>query len=292
MTEINDPPGESSDPAPNKRVNYTQGMLLGAGDFRQEQTHFEWKHALGNRLLHGYGTVCGLKVRAERSRTDVNILVEPGYAVSPAGKWIWVEQPQAARLNEWVQRNRDSAPEFNFPGQNQVFVTLCYEELLDDVLPFPGDEPAQPSRILETSRVQFSWTPPQQIAELAAAQFGALVAAVALTADRRQNESVRFLERVASLGQENAVTASPGNNEKFLLWEETAGETIREASVLFVTEICPRLQQQEEPCLLLAGVTFFVDRQGRLLPRTVQVDNQIRPILLSARLQQELFFRP
>ena len=29
---------------PNKRVNYTFGMVLGVKDFRQEQEHFEWKH--------------------------------------------------------------------------------------------------------------------------------------------------------------------------------------------------------------------------------------------------------
>lgn len=49
---------------PNKRVNYAFGMVMGVNDFRQEQEHFEWKHRLSNRLLHGYGTVCGLQVSA------------------------------------------------------------------------------------------------------------------------------------------------------------------------------------------------------------------------------------
>lgn len=81
---------ENSTLPPNKRTNYAYGMVMDVDAFRQEQTHFEWKHALGNRLLHGYGTVCGLRLHAEPDGPDVRILVEPGYAVNPQGQWIWV----------------------------------------------------------------------------------------------------------------------------------------------------------------------------------------------------------
>lgn len=48
-----------------KRLNYFYGQMLGVQDFRTEQAYFRDKHKLHNRSLHGYGTVCGLKVVPE-----------------------------------------------------------------------------------------------------------------------------------------------------------------------------------------------------------------------------------
>src|SRR5689334_4861976 len=89
---------------PNKRVNYAFGLVLGEDEFRQEQSHFEWKHRLGNRLLHGYGTVCGLKVTASAQDGGTEIRIAPGYALSPRGDWIWVDKAQCVRLDDWLHR--------------------------------------------------------------------------------------------------------------------------------------------------------------------------------------------
>ena len=78
-------------------------MVLGVDEFRQEQEHFEWKHALSNLLLHGYGTVCGLQVTAAAQTDDVEIRVSQGYAISPRGKWIWVDRDQCALLGRWIR---------------------------------------------------------------------------------------------------------------------------------------------------------------------------------------------
>ena len=48
-----------------KRLKYFYGQLLGAHDFQIEQNYFREKLKLHNRCLHGYGTVCGLKVAPE-----------------------------------------------------------------------------------------------------------------------------------------------------------------------------------------------------------------------------------
>jgi len=45
-----------------RRLNYIYGQLLGAADFRTEQSYFREKQRLHNRCLHGYGVVCGLLV--------------------------------------------------------------------------------------------------------------------------------------------------------------------------------------------------------------------------------------
>lgn len=44
------------------RLRYFHGQLLGHHDFQNEQDYFREKLKLLNRCLHGYGTVCGLKV--------------------------------------------------------------------------------------------------------------------------------------------------------------------------------------------------------------------------------------
>src|SRR5438067_909759 len=125
---------------PTKRVNYTFGMVLGVDDFRQEQTHFEWKHQLSNRLLHGYGTVCGLQVSAQAviNPPDVEIRIAAGYGLSPQGKWMWVEQDQCARLGAWLQRQEVVLSPPVTPGRHTVYVTLCYVECETDLVPIAG----------------------------------------------------------------------------------------------------------------------------------------------------------
>jgi len=47
-----------------RRLTYFFGQMLGVGDFQSEQQYFREKLKLHNRCFHGYGTVCGLGVRA------------------------------------------------------------------------------------------------------------------------------------------------------------------------------------------------------------------------------------
>jgi hypothetical protein len=47
-----------------RRLHYFHGQMLGVNDFRTEQAFFREKLKLHNRCLHGWGTVCGLMVKA------------------------------------------------------------------------------------------------------------------------------------------------------------------------------------------------------------------------------------
>jgi hypothetical protein len=53
-----------------RRLNYVYGQLLGAADFRSEQSYFRDKQRLHNRCLHGYGVVCGLLVHPVHDPRD------------------------------------------------------------------------------------------------------------------------------------------------------------------------------------------------------------------------------
>ena len=48
--------------APAQRNNFFTGKLLTARDLEAEQSYFRGKGKQHDRYLHGYGTVCGLRV--------------------------------------------------------------------------------------------------------------------------------------------------------------------------------------------------------------------------------------
>ncbi len=85
--------------SPDQRVNYEFGLVLGVDDFRQEQLYFLARDYLHNRSLHGYGTVAGLDVIADRpadSTREMLVTVTPGMAVDQFGRTINLRDEQCA----------------------------------------------------------------------------------------------------------------------------------------------------------------------------------------------------
>lgn len=293
-------PAECLPQPPNKRVNYTFGMVLGEQDFRQEQTHFEWKHRISNLLLHGYGTVCGLQVTARplSDGSDAEIYVSSGYAVSPQGDWIWVDHDQCARIGAWLQRHSSDLPGFSGPGSYTAYVSLCYDECLVDLVPVAGracaseEDTRAPSRILETFRTEFSWTAPEQGREDHFRAFGDLLQRIEIIPESGSppdpDDSAYLIELVRHLGlEESPPTLSPPE-DSIGLYASTLCETMREALAVWVTEVCPRFESRSD-CILLAAIHFDVDAAGALLVNSVAIDNDARPVLVPDRLKQELF---
>ncbi len=293
-------PADCSPLPPNKRVNYTFGMVLGEQDFRQEQEHFEWKHRISNLLLHGYGTVCGLHVTARplADGSDTEIYITSGYAISPKGNWIWVDHDQCARLGAWLQRHGSDLPGFSGPGSYTAYVTLCYDECLVDLVPVAGracaseEDTRAPSRVLESFRTEFNWSAPEQTAEDQTRAFGDLLQRIEIIPESGSppdpDDSAYLLELVRNLGlDESPPTLSPPN-DTIGLYASTLCETLREALAIWVTEVCPRIGSNSD-CILLAAIRFDVDAAGALLVDSVEIDGGNRPVLVSDRLKQELF---
>jgi hypothetical protein len=310
--------------SPNKRVNYTFGMVLGVDDFRQEQEHFEWKHRLSNLLLHGSGTVCGLKVTTEVAGADVEVRVAPGYAVSPHGRWVWVERPLCARLGEWVVKTSQQQSPPPSPGQHTAYVKLCYAECPTDIVPIAGapcateEDTRAASRVLETARAEFSWEPPDRHAEWHHREFGELLHRIEFVEEALSpDDAERFLEAVRDFARvtDTSPPTSPPRDchdpehhpqdfssppvspdtGRFYLSEATACDTIREALTIWVTEVCPHMGrhlaecQKDDDCILLACVHFELDGAGLLVAGSVRAEDCERPVLVSDRLKQELF---
>lgn len=285
---------------PNKRLNYTLGMVMGVDDFRQEQVHFEWKNSLSNLLLHGYGAVCGLAVTIDPAdgEDDRLVRIAQGYGVSPQGHWLWVDREQCAQLGAWIAAN---PPPADSPlGPSRVYVQLCYDECLTDLVPVAGrpcatdEDTRAPSRIHEAFQAQFTWTPPPQPAEDLARAFGGLLAQVVIldaVTSPVEDDSALLLAAVRALGDEllsSPPLASPPAGP-FVLPAATACTTLEEALTIWVTEICPRYHAAVgADCILLACIAVELDANNRLVVDSAVLEPCDRPILVPSRLQQEL----
>jgi len=295
---------------PKKLPNYVSGMVLGPTDFRQVLENFDWKHRNSNLLLHGSGTVCGLKVSTQPSGSDVQIGVSAGFAISPRGRWIRVEPDQCALLNQWLQAQSTVPYASPGPGSHQIYVTLCYNQCLTDLVPIAGQQCAPdannqaPSRILESFSLQFSWTPPAQPLEDRARLFGALMRQIEIV-DLTDSlpgvdDSQELLAAVRALAQDPLpLPGSLPDGGPFRLTSADAEATIREALTIWVTEVCPKIRSKPEAsplldpaaddCLLLAAIEFDVDSLGQVMPGTIVIDETQRPVLVPSRILQELF---
>lgn len=128
-----------------RRVAWFEGKLLSAADFVDEQNYFRARLRRRNRFLHGAGVVSGLKVSlAAAGAGRQSVVVEPGFALDPAGEEIEVCRKTARTL----------------PSRGQsLFVQLKFVERLTDPVPSaesPGstsEDGKVYSRIEETFKV-------------------------------------------------------------------------------------------------------------------------------------------
>lgn len=140
-----------------KRNNYFYGQLLDVHQFRLETEYHSYKRRLLNRLVLGWGVVCGLDVKRAENGDD-SIIVTPGLAIDQHGNEIIVTE-QAGPFPvppDVVAR----APQGKGSEDVYVHVILCYHECLCEPTPVlttdcHGEAPCQPAVVCERSRVDF-----------------------------------------------------------------------------------------------------------------------------------------
>ena len=77
-----------------QRVNYFSGQLITANDMTVEQEYRLEKLHRHNRLLHGWGVVCGCSVKPNPSADKPwQVRVCPGYVITPHGNEIYIGEP-------------------------------------------------------------------------------------------------------------------------------------------------------------------------------------------------------
>lgn len=83
-------PCTSSDLKSLERTRFFARQLVTPDDLTQDQVYFREKLRRHNRLLHGWGVVCGARVRGVPGTCEV--VVEPGYLLGPFGDEIYIDR--------------------------------------------------------------------------------------------------------------------------------------------------------------------------------------------------------
>jgi hypothetical protein len=72
-----------------ERTRFFPRQLITPDDMTQDQLYFREKSRRHNRMLHGWGVVCGAWVRPGEG--DCEVIVEPGYVLGPYGDEIVID---------------------------------------------------------------------------------------------------------------------------------------------------------------------------------------------------------
>lgn len=135
------------------RLRWFTGRFITARDLTDEQDYHLERHRLHNRLLHGWGTVCGLEVHPH-DRADC------------AHEWLWVDAGIAidCRGREIVLPGREAVqwkvdPTLSSDEDALAILCLCYDECLTEPLPaiVGGCEhgaTTEPGRVVERWRFE------------------------------------------------------------------------------------------------------------------------------------------
>lgn len=141
---------------PFTRNYYFTGKLLVERDFREEQEYYVDKFRHHDQTLHGWGVVCGLKVKAHQNPLCRNrfICIEPGTAIDCCGHEILVHDEdcidftQSAAIKALVAKN-DTA-------SHTLQLCIRYRECPTEQIPVLYDDcgcnetQCAPNRVLES----------------------------------------------------------------------------------------------------------------------------------------------
>lgn len=184
----------SGDPAipgdPFVRLRYHYGMLLGAEDFSVEQREKVLRRRLHQAILHGAGTVWGLRVvlgDEDEDKKRRQLVVRPGLAVDALGRDIYVDERQCLDVSGlahnpiWQELERPPGA-CESKTRRRAYVILRYEACQSLPVPAitppcnePGDAVAY-SRSLDRFRIDLAATPPEDPHMLSREWLAALLA--------------------------------------------------------------------------------------------------------------------
>lgn len=281
--------------SPDLRVNYAYGMILGLGEFLQEQQYFLQKDYLHERALHGSGTVYGLQVTTSPTPDvahDYTIAVAPGMALDQWGREAVVRSAQCARLGAWLgaqeQANAGTiAANMGPSGEFTVYVVISYDQCADDLVPLPGQPCSSSAQTMVASRwrdswnIDLRWSPPPMPAWDTDRRLARLLNSVQIVAglDPALSSEDEIIAAVLALPSDvgagpddlwplvNWPSASPPSSPPapvaYRLPAETAADALDRIFTIWVTQVRPLLSpdltqpaENSDPAILLASITF------------------------------------
>ncbi len=281
--------------SPDLRVNYAYGMILGLGEFLQEQQYFLQKDYLHERALHGFGTVYGLQVTTTPTpdvADDYTIAVAPGMAIDQWGREVVVRSAQCARLGAWLDAQEQTSPgtiatNMGPSGEFTVYVVLSYDQCADDLVPLPGQPCSSSAQTMVASRwrdawiIDLRWSPPPMPAWDTDRRLARLLSSVqivpgldpALSSEDEIIAAVRALPSDVGAGPDDLwplvdwpPVSSPSSLPAPVVYQlpaETAADALDRIFTIWVTEVRPQLSpdltqpaESSDPAILLASITF------------------------------------
>jgi hypothetical protein len=115
-----------------ERINYFYGLLLDADRLRREQSYFNQKRWLLNRIGLGVGVVCGLEITVD-STNPAALTLGPGIAIDGLGRELI--NPQTIAIDA-SQLTDDSGKVIGqSPSDQPLLVSLAYAEKAIDPVP-------------------------------------------------------------------------------------------------------------------------------------------------------------
>src|SRR5215467_458854 len=147
------------------RNHYFTGKLLVERDFRQEQAYYVDKLRLHEQRLHGWGVVCGLKVKQHENPAcrDRFVCIEPGLAIDCCGHDIYVPAEDCVDLTQLdaikaLAKANDQQP-------HTLEICIRYKECPTEPIPVLYDDcgcddtQCAPNRILESYEIDVTVDP-------------------------------------------------------------------------------------------------------------------------------------
>lgn len=110
----------------SQRLRYFTGRHMTARDFHDEQGYHRSHRYLHNRMLHGWGVVCGLNVRPHPNPDCAkdHVLVDCGFALDCCGRELPLKHSQVPPPIVWGERPAAGPDE---PPELHYYPLLCLE---------------------------------------------------------------------------------------------------------------------------------------------------------------------
>lgn len=125
-----------------KRARYFHGQMLTDRDFREEQIYHNEKRKLLNRMLQGWGVVCGLEIKPTKPASS-SIIVKPGMALDCNGNEILITEEQTIDISTAPvvcaeeKKMTDPCADYTATELNPsaLYVVIRYREIPTDPVP-------------------------------------------------------------------------------------------------------------------------------------------------------------
>jgi hypothetical protein len=108
-----------------ERVRFFPRQLISADDLTLEQSYFRNKLRRHNRLLHGWGIVCGALVSMSDSTTAAEAIIGPGCILGPYGDEIVIDRSLTLDLAGYITNDCADEP-CNDAGQDDGQASSLY----------------------------------------------------------------------------------------------------------------------------------------------------------------------